>query len=227
MSKIKLSPFLPAIFLAAFISVLPMLGSALSAYFIIENATYFSNVNISQLVLWTLIWAFACAFALLNPTFLAGVYGYILGFKGFWVIIAINLLAILGVYGAYRLFKFKYFDDLIKKNPRALQLVESLKTDELKVVFFTKLSPVLPFTLTNLTFAVARVNVFNMLIGGFLGMIPRTFLAIYAGSQAKNIYDLANQNSDSLFGKIILIVLFFISLAGLFYFVNKALKNKV
>jgi hypothetical protein len=38
---------------------------------------------------------------------------------------------------------------------------------------------------------------------------------------------LANQNSDSLFGKIILTVLFFISLAGLFYFVNKALKNKV
>ncbi len=87
--------------------------------------------------------------------------------------------------------------------------------DQWPLIFFTKLSPVLPFALTNLVFSLAGASLKNMLLGGFLGMIPRTLVAVYAGIQAKAIRQaLTNPNPD-VSSQVIVLGLMILSVVGI------------
>ena len=57
-----------------------------------------------------------------------------------------------------------------------------------------------------------------MILGGTLGMIPRTILAVWAGKEAQNIGYLLEHPSEGLFSKIVLIVLIVASTVGMGYF---------
>jgi uncharacterized membrane protein YdjX (TVP38/TMEM64 family) len=221
----KISKVSFAVVFALLIAILPLIGSSLIGYYISDKEAYFSNLNLSFLALWAILWAIAAAFALINPTFLALIYGYFIGFAAFPLLAGINLLAIFLVYSVYKIGKLKLFEDLISQNPKALNLLAGLKKEELKVIFFTKLSPVLPFTLTNICFAVSKSKLSNILLGGFLGMIPRTLLAIYTGMQAKALREIIEGKKEGSLDQLFIVILFVISIVGLIYYLKKALKT--
>ena len=92
-------------------------------------------------------------------------------------------------------------------NQRVREILENIKEQELKIIFFAKLSPVLPFALTNFVFALSGAKLKNILLGGFLGMIPRTVLAVWTGHQAKEIRKLLENPNEGSLQQILLIVL--------------------
>jgi uncharacterized membrane protein YdjX (TVP38/TMEM64 family) len=96
-------------------------------------------------------------------------------------------------------------------------ILENIRIEELKFIFFTKLSPVLPFALTNFVFALSGAKLKNILIGGFFGMIPRTLLAVLTGSQAKEIRKLLENPHEGSWQKILIIILLVISVGGIIY----------
>jgi uncharacterized membrane protein YdjX (TVP38/TMEM64 family) len=224
--KVNTSPTLLVI-IALLIAVLPLLGSSLAGFYIVNHEAYFSQTNLDIFVLWTIIWALAAAFAFVNPTFLALIYGYFIGFAAFPILALINLLAIFLVYSIYKYGKFDLFQKLISRNPKAQNLIEGLRKDELKVIFFTKLSPVLPFTLTNICFAVSQSKLRNILLGGFLGMVPRTLLAIYTGMQAKALKEIIEGKKQGSWDQLFIVILFVVSIVGLIFYLKKALKKSV
>ena len=92
----------------------------------------------------------------------------------------------------------------------------------MKIIFFTKLSPVLPFAITNLLFAVSGAKLKNIILGGFLGMIPRTLLAVYSGTQAKEIATLIQSPNQGLFSKLLVFSLIIVSVSGIIFSIKKA-----
>ena len=121
---------------------------------------------------------------------------------------------------------FKWIRDYLEHNKNAQTIVRKLKVQELKIIFFAKLSPVLPFAITNLLFAVSGARLKNVIIGGFAGMVPRTLLAIYTGSQAKEISRLLQNPNEGLYSKIFILILLIVSVVGVVITVKKALLSE-
>ena len=110
--------------------------------------------------------------------------------------------------------KFKRY---LAGNKQMSNILGNIRKEELKFIFFTKLSPVLPFALTNFVFALSGAKLKNILLGGFLGMIPRTLLAVWTGSQAKEIRKLLENPNEGSLQKILIIILLVVSVGGIIY----------
>jgi uncharacterized membrane protein YdjX (TVP38/TMEM64 family) len=162
--------------------------------------------------------------ALCPPTFLAIVFGYFLGFSAIPYLLIINFGAIFLIFVLYKRLDFKWIESYFEENEKVNSLLKKIKAEELKIIFFAKLSPILPFALTNLSFAVSGAKLRNILIGGFAGMLPRTLLAVYTGSQAKEISILIQHPNQGLFSKILILLLVIASVWGMTHYFRKAIK---
>lgn len=111
------------------------------------------------------------------------------------------------------------FRAYLSENKKVNAILENIRKEELKFIFFTKLSPILPFALTNFVFALSGAKLKNILIGGFFGMIPRTLLAVWTGSQAKEIRRLLENPNEGNLQKILIIILVIVSVGGVMYYV--------
>jgi uncharacterized membrane protein YdjX (TVP38/TMEM64 family) len=103
--------------------------------------------------------------------------------------------------------------------------MKSIKKEELKIISLAKLSPVLPFTFTNFVFTLSGAKLRNILLGGFLGMIPRTIMSVWAGTQAKEIRRLLEDPNGNHTQQFMVIALIVVSAFGLIYVINKAVKR--
>ena len=57
------------------------------------------------------------------------------------------------------------------------------------LTFSLRLSPILPFGLSNIALSILKVPIKDFLLWGTIGMIPRTVLSVWVGSQAINLTD--------------------------------------
>ena len=171
---------------------------------------------------WTLVTVICCitsTFAFTPPTFLALIFGYFIGWKGLVPLLALNMGAIFLVNIITNLLDKNRFKKIVSENEKVKNILDNIRKQEFKLIFFTKLSPVLPFALTNFVFALSGAKLKNILLAGFLGMIPRTVLAVWTGSEAKEIRRLLENPNEGNVEKILLIVLVIGSVAGILYFV--------
>ena len=171
---------------------------------------------------WTLVTTICCitsTFAFTPPTFLALIFGYFIGWKGLMPLLALNMGAIFLVNIITNLLDKNRFKKIVSENEKVKNILDNIRKQEFKLIFFTKLSPVLPFALTNFVFALSGAKLKNILLAGFLGMIPRTVLAVWTGSEAKEIRRLLENPNEGNVEKILLIVLVIGSVAGILYFV--------
>jgi uncharacterized membrane protein YdjX (TVP38/TMEM64 family) len=75
-------------------------------------------------------------------------------------------------------------------------------------------------------FALSGAKLKNILLGGFLGMTPRTLLAIWSGREAREIRTLLENPNQSIWGQVIIVALILVSIAGLWQVLQRALKNR-
>ncbi|MBK6976538.1 MAG: VTT domain-containing protein [Cytophagaceae bacterium] len=136
-------------------TVLPLFSTSVLSYFLINNQELIQSFGRVQWILITILFTFTSAIALSPPTFLAVIFGYFLGFISIPFLLFINFGAIYLVYVLYKYLDFSWVDNYLQKHQKVQNLLQNIKKDELKIIFFAKLSPVLPFALTNLTFAVS------------------------------------------------------------------------
>lgn len=130
-----------------------------------------------------------------------------------------NMVAIFLVNSITKRIDGDKFINYLSDNKKVSSILENIRKEELKFIFFTKLSPVLPFALTNFVFALSGAKLKNILIGGFFGMIPRTLLAVWTGSQAKEIRKLLENPNEGNLQKILVILLLIVSVGGILYYI--------
>jgi uncharacterized membrane protein YdjX (TVP38/TMEM64 family) len=75
----------------------------------------------------------------------------------------------------------------VAQNPKLRALEDAVKHDGWKMVFLTRLSPVMPFSLINYALGLTNISALNFLLATELGAVPATCLYVYAGKLIGNL----------------------------------------
>lgn len=223
-TKLRQIPTGPAL-LGLLLSALPVLMSSYITYYAVMHETQIAAFTSTDWALATVVCSLGCAFALMLPTPLALIFGYFLSWKATLPLFIINMAAILLVNLVVRRLDHDRVRRMIEQNPKAARILTRIRERELLFIFFAKLSPALPFSLTNMVFSLSGASLRTILLGGFLGMVPRTLLAIWTGAEAHHIRTLLDHPNEGSHTQIIVIGLFIVSMAGLISVLSKALAK--
>lgn len=203
---------------------MPLLVSSSISYWVIRHEQDIQDFTFQN---WIIVFVFACltmAFALTPTTFIALLSGYFLDWQAF---IPVGITYWIASFLGYKTAQFVdggRFLTIISEKPKVKQILENLKKDEFKIIFLARLSPVLPFAVTNVLFSFSGIKLRNFLTAGFLGMLPRTILSIWIGTQAREIKRLIEHPSEGNISQLLILGLIGGSILGLGYFVKKAIK---
>jgi uncharacterized membrane protein YdjX (TVP38/TMEM64 family) len=206
------------------LSVLPIVFTSVLTYYAVLHEDYIRSLTSWQWAILTVVFSITSA-GLTPPTILALIFGYFLGWNALLPILVVNFGGILFINLIVRWIDHERFMRFLRRNPKAQSVLDRILDKELEVIFFAKLSPILPFGLTNLMFALSGAKLRNILLGGFLGMTPRTLLAIWSGREAREIRTLLDNPNQSFWGQIIVVALILVSIAGLWQVIQRALKK--
>ena len=204
---------------------MPLLVSSSISYWVITHENdiqYFTVQN------WIIVYIFACftmAFALTPTTFIALLSGYFLGWNAFIPVAITYWIASFLGYKTAQFIDGGHFLTILSEKPKVKHILENLQKDEFKIIILARLSPVLPFAVTNVLFSFSGTKLRNFLTAGFLGMLPRTILSIWIGTQAKEIRRLIEHPSEGNTSQFLILGLIAGSALGLGYFVKKAIKT--
>jgi uncharacterized membrane protein YdjX (TVP38/TMEM64 family) len=73
-----------------------------------------------------------------------------------------------------------------KANPKFAALDQAIGQNGFKMVFLSRLSPVLPFTMLNYLLGLTTVRTSSYVLANLLGMLPGTILYVYIGATARD-----------------------------------------
>ncbi|NBA87122.1 hypothetical protein GVN16_15225 [Emticicia sp. CRIBPO] len=205
-------------------TITPLVSTSFLTIYVLQYQDFLNTLGWADWFYISLVFTVTSALALSPPTFLAVIHGYFLGFEALPYQFMINMGAIILVNLVVRKIDNNRFIEILSKNPKVAGILNGIKKEELKIIFFSKLSPVLPFALTNFVFAISGARLRNVLLGGFMGMIPRTVLAVWTGSQAKEIQTLIEHPNQGLFQQVFILILLIASVVGLSMVFRKVLK---
>lgn len=208
-----------------FLGVFPVLFSSLTLFYVYQYGELLLSFSYLE---WSLIFlcsSLTMAFALTPTTLVALCSGYFLGATAIWFVIPAYLLAsIIGFFSA----RFIDGGSLLKavsQKPKAKNFVQNLNQKSFGFVVLSRLSPVLPFALMNFVLAALKVPFRTFMLAGFIGMLPRTLLFIWVGSEAKNLAEAIAQPEQNNFIRWVVIALIIGSVLGLSYVVGRAMKK--
>ncbi|MEM6806312.1 MAG: VTT domain-containing protein, partial [Bacteroidota bacterium] len=133
----------------------------------------------------------------------------------FGVLLSYPLAALIGLYLGKFVFR-KTGQDLLK-NDRYKKILEQLEKGPLAMLIFARLSPVLPFGMTNILLGQLELKAGMYLLGTMIGMLPRTLFFFFLGTQAQEIIYLLQHPNESSTGQIMTLFFLLISVGGLFW----------
>lgn len=167
------------------ILVFPTMGS-LIALLNYQTLLSLSPQSFLGYLIFTLLAAICMGLALLPTTFTAVLSGFTLGWIGLpLIVIGYGVATVLGfLVGKWS--NSKLWEMLGKRYPEIRLAVDKRKKQPGALIFFIRISPVIPFALANLIFASLQVSLKQILFFGIPGMLPRTILSFLAGILASD-----------------------------------------
>ncbi|MEX0883325.1 MAG: VTT domain-containing protein [Cyclobacteriaceae bacterium] len=202
------------------VSVMPSIGSLLTLQGIYQHWEPLPTsgfLTLPRLFFYLVTCSLLMGLALLPTTFLAVLSGFIFGWATFpFLVLSYTLASVMG-YLLGRNLDQNSLGLILKPYPKAAQLIHEKREKMGWLVFYVRISPVVPFALSNILFALLRTGIPNLVWAGLVGMLPRTFLAFLTGTWAVGIYQ-AMQSNDENWQILVLVLLFIISAWGIYRF---------
>ena len=216
-----------SIFLGLWMAVMPLAFSGVVGYQIIS---YEASIEDFGLIQWALIFTLSvCTMALaLTPTTLVAItIGYFIGLAGLLpLVVSYTLASIIG-YRLARPLGPGMMANVYKAYPKSEQLFENLNHGSpFWFVVMCRLSPILPFGLMNVILSLMATPFRSFLLGGIVGMLPRTLTALIVGKLASDLINVVTHPGQNLLMQISFSALLIISGIGLTYYFRKALQKK-
>lgn len=208
-----------------FLGVMPILASSSLSYWVITHEQQIQAFHTKTWLLVALLACFSMAFALTPTTFIALLSGYFLGWIAIFPVAISYWIASLVGYKTAQLIDGGRFLKILAENPNVKKIVDNLQKDEFKIILLARLSPVLPFAITNVLFSFTGTRLKNFLTAGFIGMLPRTILTIWLGTQAQEIRKVIEHPNEGSLSQFFILALILASMVGLGYFIKKAVKQ--
>ena len=174
--------------LAVLALVLPVLGSSLSAFFLLKYESHWSDLKQFE-ELFFVTAAFTMAFLLTPTTFIASLSGFLFGMISIvYLIPAYVMASSIGYFISKQLDGGKLMEtiSLLDTNHR---LRGATTASPFWFVVLCRISPVLPFGLMNVALPAFGVTYKNFQLAGTIGMLPRTMLFIWIGATANNVIE--------------------------------------
>src|SRR6266436_3669547 len=133
------------------------------------------------------IGVYAVATVLLAPGAILTIgAGFAFGFwKGF---VAVSAGATLGASLAFlvgRLIARDKVEAIAKRNKTFRNIDNAIGKQGAKLIFLLRLSPVIPFNLSNYFYGLTGVKFWSYVLASWIGMMPGTFLYVYTGAAGK------------------------------------------
>lgn len=205
--------------------VLPVVVSSTLAVYLYQYQEVLQNLGLLETLLYFVVVAITMTFALTPTTFVALVTGFYFGWPGFLgVVLSYGLAALLG-YGLAQLIDHGKMLAFLQKFKKVGAVMEELREQSWSLIILTRISPVLPFAFMTFVLALLRVDRRKFLVASMIGMLPRTLFFFWVGTQTQNIIGLLNDPGAGNEGKILVILLIVISIFGLYYIFNRAIKK--
>jgi uncharacterized membrane protein YdjX (TVP38/TMEM64 family) len=201
------------------VSIIPLLGSLLlsTQYQQLEQLTV---TGVWGQVLLTLILALLVGLAFLPTTFTALASGFFWGWAVFPHLVIAYLLANVLGYSLGKWLNADFRTILYARQPSLQKEIEKRIEHPAGLVFFVRISPVIPFAISNFLFASLGIPLLKIIRFGLPGMLPRTILAFASGRAANSFLDAQSSLKDP-HDWLILGLLLVGSVWGIWYFWNK------
>lgn|SRR5690606_32868623 len=174
------------------VTVFPSLGSLITLNFLYTHPGLFDEL---QFLTWDFVGLYLISttllmgLALLPTTFLAILSGFVFGWVSFpFLVLGYTLATVTGYQVGKRLDSGSLVL-LLNQYPKAARLIEEKKDDISQLIFFVRLSPVIPFALSNLLFALLQTGLAKVVWMGLWGMLPRTSMAFITGMLGESLMD--------------------------------------
>jgi uncharacterized membrane protein YdjX (TVP38/TMEM64 family) len=112
--------------------------------------------------------------------------GFVFGlWKGF---LAVSVGATLGASLAFLIARFIARDKveaIARRNERLCKIDNAISKQGAKLIFLLRLSPVIPFNLSNYFYGLTAVKFWSYVLASWIGMMPGTLLYVYIGTAGK------------------------------------------
>lgn len=204
------------------VSLVPLLGSLVfaSQFVLVENMHL---DTLASHMLLTLSLAVILGLALLPTTLTALACGFFWGWIGFPDLLIGYILANVLGYKIGKKLNTDFLPLLFAHNPNIKNQIESRVERPSGLIFFVRISPVIPFAISNFLFASMGLPLKKILLYGVPGMLPRSFIAFSTGMIANSFLGAKESlNHPSQWG----ILIFLLLVSGLGLYQNWK-KNKV
>jgi uncharacterized membrane protein YdjX (TVP38/TMEM64 family) len=207
----------------AWVTLIPPLGSLLFMwnYKVMEAVELDS---LSHILIFVMLSGMMMGFALLPTTFIALASGYFFGWIALPLLIFSYSLASVVGYRLGKQINSSLLDILFLNHPKLEKELEARKSKEQDLIFFVRISPVIPFAVSNFLFATMRVSLRKVLIFGILGMLPRTLIVFSTGIFAQSFLSAKDSLSSPIQWAAGLMFLVIGGLGIYFYFAKKPNK---
>ncbi|WMJ73420.1 VTT domain-containing protein [Cytophagaceae bacterium ABcell3] len=213
---------------AVYLLILGGLALTMSSIMTFFAATQEAFIHAFRWEQWTLFFcltSLTMAVGLTPTTFIALLTGYFLSWAALPpLVISYCIASALGYYAANWVDKGAFLQS-ISETKGVAGILKNIKKSEFKLVFFSRLSPILPFAVTNILLALAKVKHKSYYLGSLTGMLPRTTLSVYIGSTIATFSDIEQQDTD-ITSRLIWLSLITISSAGILRIFVKAFKSE-
>lgn len=195
---------------------LPVLSSLLLGYFALANPTFFAEFSPTEYLLFWVGAVFIMGLALCPTTFFAMFTGFVWGWSGLWPLIISYAIASLLGYFLARKMKGDALIELIRVKFKAADFLDNVQAQSFAWVFLARLSPIFPFAITNALMAFLGVPLRQFFVGGTIGMLPRTLIALWTGTQAASWANLLDHPEMLRWQDVASLGMLFISVIGMF-----------
>ncbi len=205
--------------------IVPLVVSSTLAYQLYRHQDLFQHLTLWQMLLYFLIVSFTMSVALTPTTFVALVSGFYLGWQGFpGIVVSYGIAALVG-YSLARLIDHGKMMSFLNRFDKARTLMQELRAQSWSLIILSRISPVLPFALMNFVLSLLQVNRTRFFLASIVGMLPRTLFFFWIGTQANDIINLLQNPDSSGSGQLLMIALIIISIGGLYYVFDRAMKK--
>jgi uncharacterized membrane protein YdjX (TVP38/TMEM64 family) len=179
---------------------LPVLGSATLLVFAVSLGNWLKEYWEVGSPLFFLGTLFFCGLSLLPTNVIGIISGWAFGFDlGILLLISGIVSAAFLSFSIHSRIVGNKLPEVFDTHPRAKAVYEALIGQSVwrttLVIFLIRLSPAMPFALTNFLLASARVPLKSFLLGTFLGMLPRSSAVVLVGSTISELDFNNPQNS--------------------------------
>ena len=208
----------------AFFSIMPLLFSSVLGSWLLANRTLVSELIPDYGFIFILISCVTMAVGLTPTTFVALVSGFFMGAEGAAFLVVAYIVASVMGYGFGRFLDGGRFLHSLMEYPLAAKVADGLSARPVSMLVLVRLSPALPFCLMNLMLAALRVCFRTYLWAGAVGMLPRTLLSLWIGSQSRDLVELI-QNGGGQQETVLVIVGSLVTVSLLVWLVLKRVRQ--